>query len=266
MSRQESAERLPERSDYGSGCYRRCIVVEASGRRVRGELADDFHHFAVNLEHDGRRVVAVRGEAVRVPWATCPGALEPLRRMEGAPLDAAPDALHRFTDPRAQCTHLHDLACLAIAHAARSQTRGEPVRRYDATLPDRVEGRTRATLDRDGRRILDWSIDGTSIAESSPEGFAGWTLAGRDFREQMEGLRDADLVEATRVLQRAVFIGQGRRHDFDAMETAEAFAPTVGAACHTFDPSRIAGALRIVGTVRDFSDAPERILEREGRD
>ena len=147
-------ETLPLRDDYGSGCYRRCIVLEADGDTVRGELADDFHHFGVSLRHDGERALEVVGEDVRVPWTTCPGALEPLRRMEGAPLSRAVRDLLRHTSAREQCTHLHDLACLAVAHAARAAAGGAAMRRYDAEVPDRVGDETHSVLRRDGAVLL----------------------------------------------------------------------------------------------------------------
>ncbi|HKJ24475.1 MAG TPA: hypothetical protein VKB65_06610, partial [Myxococcota bacterium] len=94
----------PTRADFGGGCYRRRILLEAEGAEARGELADDFHHFAVRLRHDDARVVEVRGEDVRVPWVTCPGALAPLRRMEGVALSRTLPGILRHTDAREQCT------------------------------------------------------------------------------------------------------------------------------------------------------------------
>ena len=45
---------------YGSGCYRRTIVLRQSGpSRVEAAVEDDPHAFAITLEHDGERVTAV---------------------------------------------------------------------------------------------------------------------------------------------------------------------------------------------------------------
>ncbi len=253
---------LPQREKYGEGCYRRCIVLDAAVGSVRGELADDFHHFAVSLRHDGRTAGRLEGEAVRVPWTTCPGALEPLRRMEGAPITRTLADLTAHTRARAQCTHLHDLACLAIAQAARFAEGAAPRRRYDATLPDRTDGRTRATLARDGETILEWQLQKSRITDASLDAFTGLELGGIGLVRLIHRELDPDIAEAAWILQRAVFIGAGRRHDFEAMPAASVFAQVVGAACHTFDPARVDDAHRNRGTLRDFTRAPERILER----
>jgi hypothetical protein len=216
---------LPLRADYGEGCFRRCIVLESSwsGSRgeVRGELADDFHHFAIRLGHDDQRALQIEGEDVRVPWTTCPGALEPLRRMEGAPLSQSVLEIYRHTFPREQCTHLHDLACLAIAHATRSSASNPTRRRYDAVLPDPVEDATRPTLARDGEPMLQWSIEGTTVKDSTPPLFSGLRIGSPGFQRALLREQDCGLAEAAWVLQRAVFIGMGRRHDFERIHSAK---------------------------------------------
>jgi len=252
---------VPERPGYGEGIYRRSVRLASRDGEVRGELADDFHHFAVRLAHDGERAIAVEGEDVRVPWTTCPGALEPLRRMEGAPLGDSILAAFGHTRAREQCTHLHDLACLCLTHAARDAV----ARRYDIAVPDRVGNATEATLHRDGREVLRWRVRKSTVEEATPERFAGAPLGGMAFLGLLVRELDAepDLAEAAWMLQRAVFIAQGRRHDFEGIAEARVFAPVVGPVCHTFAPSRVADARRVHGTVRDFTDGPERIFDRE---
>jgi hypothetical protein len=253
--------RLGERTKMGPGVFRRSIALESSGGEVRGELADDFHHFAVRVVHDGERATRVEGEDVRVPWTTCPGAVEPLRRMVGAPVSDRVLEVFKHTRPREQCTHLHDLACLALTHAAR----GEGRRRYDVAVPERVGGATEAVLRFDGEDLLRWGLQGNRVQRSTPDVFDGLPLAISPFLDfLLDELRDRPaLVEAAWILQRAVFIGGGRRHDFEGMREAKDFAAVVGAACHTFAPERVGDARRVGGTVRDFSDAPEKVLDRE---
>lgn len=255
---------LPARKDYGGGCYRRSIRTWARDDEVTGELADDFHHFAVRLRHDGERIVAVEGEDVRVPWTTCPGAVAPLRQMAGARIAAGLLALQAHTPARTQCTHLHDLACLAAAHAWRARGGGAASRRLDVAVPDRAAGVTRASLSCDGVVRLEWEVRGSRVVGCAPGDFAGASLAGREFAERLASLGDPDAVEAAFVLRRALFIATGRRHDFEAMERASEFAPVVGAACHTFAPERVDEARRVHGTVRDFSDSARAIFERRG--
>lgn len=255
---------IQRRADYGNGCYRRAIKLEGDPASVRGELVDDFHHFAVDLRVDAGHVQEIKGEDIRVPWTTCPGALAPLRSMVGAPVAASILDLHRFTPPQSQCTHLHDLACLAVAHASRlSDSGGAAVRRYDVSLPDRQSGKTYAELSRDGEGVLSWSLARGTIESATPKDFQGAPLAGRPFKEILIALGNPDAIEAAWVLQRAVFVGTGRRHDFERMTVATEFASVVGGACHSFAKERVSQARKIPNTVRDFSDSSTASFDRE---
>ena len=91
------------------------------------------------------RVQRVDGWAVRHPYSTCPLAAGQLARLVGMSLESRRELRHRATRIRVeQCTHLLDLAGLAIAAAARPAWQ----RWYDISVPRRVDGRTRATLDK----------------------------------------------------------------------------------------------------------------------
>jgi len=250
---------VPPRSDYGTGCYRRAIRVRCEGDAVVGDLADDFHHFAVRVRHDGAAVTEVSGDGVRVPWTTCPGALEPLRRMEGVALSQPLLQLVRHTPAREQCTHWHDVACLAIVHAWRALRGGNPVRRYDVELADRVDGETPCAIRRDERPLFVWRVRGLQIVDGAGSAFTGLQIGRPEFREALATQSDPDLQEAIWVLYRAAFIGLGRRWDFDQLKTAAEFSSLAGA-CHTFSPERMADARRIRGTVRDFTERPDALL------
>src|SRR5207237_10898454 len=131
---------------YPSGSYRRRIHVTASPDHaaVTAELEDDFHHFRVTVAHDGARVTGVRGEGVRYPWSTCPLAAAQLEPLFGMSLSTRSTAVGDVVSARDNCTHMFDLAGLAVAHAARDGDR----RQYDITVSDPVGHRRRATLDR----------------------------------------------------------------------------------------------------------------------
>lgn len=242
----------PLRPDYGRGSYRRRIRLRAEGRCVTGDLEDDFHRFRVHLEHDGEVVVRAEGEALRFPWTSCPGAVAPLARLEGMRLSRSSRAAHGHTDPRAQCTHLFDLAGLAIAHASRGASRD-----YDIEVPDRVDGRTRATLRRDGEPLLHWEIERSRIA--APEPFAGRSTRS-GFLDWVQETLDPDLAEAALVLQRACSIALGRLYDMDRVEGPSAFGVMAGGVCHTFSPGTMEQARRVVGSARDLTQAPEALL------
>jgi len=175
----------------------------------------------------------------------------------GMPLAAAASAVRRRTDPRAQCTHLLDLAGLAVAHAAAGRER----RGYEIEIPDRVEGRSHARLRRDGEALLDFEIDRGAIVSPAP--FAGQPSFGAGFGRWAEATLAPDLAEAAIVLQRACGISMGRQWDMDQVPGAWAFGAMMGGACHTFGAGVVEGAHRVVGSMRDFTDAPERLLAGE---
>jgi hypothetical protein len=227
--------------------YRRRIALWTEDGLVRGSLVDDFHDFTVRLEHDGVHVLKIEGAARRIPWVTCPAAAVPLLRLEGMPLTRSLRQIARHTDPRAQCTHLFDLASLAVSFAASGAAR----RLYELAVPDRVGARTEATLSRDGSPALRWQIDAARVEDPPP--FAGRSLAGGGFLEWVEAALDADLAEAAQVLRRAVVISYGRRFDFDRVPDARTFQNYAGGACFTFSPERVAEAVRVVGSVRDWT-------------
>jgi hypothetical protein len=248
---------LEPRPDYGRGVFRRRIELRGGDRCVEADLEDDFHRFGVRLEHDGRQVVRIAGAAGRYPWSTCPGALAPLERLVAMPLAAAASAVRRWTDPRAQCTHLLDLAGLAVAHAAAGRER----RGYEIEIPDRVEGRSHARLRRDGEALLDFEIERGAIV--SPEPFAGQPSFGGGFGRWAEATLAPDLAEAAIVLQRACGIAMGRQWDMDQVPGAWVFGALTGGACHTFGARVVEDARRVLGSMRDFTDAPERLLPGE---
>jgi hypothetical protein len=151
----------------------------------------------------------------------------------------------RMTNPAEQCTHLMELAGLAIAAAARSTAQ----RWYDIAVPQRVAGRTLATLDRDGSRVLAWELLDTTIMGPAP--FQGVSL-----REGMAACARAHLPEeedeAALILRRCALISLGRAKNLDAQVHAE---PT--GRCFVQQPERAAQGRRMVGSTMDFSVAAQ---------
>ncbi|HTD72835.1 MAG TPA: DUF2889 domain-containing protein [Steroidobacteraceae bacterium] len=210
---------------------------------MRACLEDDFHHFRVRIVHVIGTVQHVEGSAVRHPYSTCPLAAAQLTRLVNAPLNGLAHSIMRVADPSEQCTHLMELAGLAIAAAARSIAQ----RWYDIAVPRRVAGRTLATLDRDGRRMLAWELVDTTITAPAPfqdvplrKGMAAWALANLS----------EDEAEAALVLRRCALISLGRAMNLDAQVHAE---PT--GRCFVQQPERAPQGLRIVGSIIDFSEA-----------
>ena len=156
--------------------YRRRIVVNPEHGAVTAILEDDFHHMRVTLRHDGEMVLAIEPEMLRWPWSTCPGAQARLiETFRGLPL--AEVSARR--DKRLNCTHLHDLAVLAAAHAHDSAEL-----RYAIEADDPVQGEVEQRLWRNDVPLLVWrERDGQLTA---PPEIAGQTLF--TLREWIAGL------------------------------------------------------------------------------
>lgn len=248
------------RPDVDADAYRRRVRLVSSPAGNDGlavvvaDLDDDFHRFRVTLCHDGDRVHSVEGQGLRFPWSTCPDAAGPLRALEGAPLATRATAAAAHADPRSTCTHMFDLAALAMAHAAA----GRDTRQYDAEIPARVDHRTRARLWRDGDLVLDWTVDDrTGLVDAPRYSDAPWQGG---FMRWADAVLDPDAAEAAIVLRRAVTIGMGRGMDLDVYARAEEIAPVMNAICYTFQSPQVEVALRHRGATRDRARTPEALL------
>jgi Protein of unknown function (DUF2889) len=255
-----------DRPDPQADAYRRAVRLVAHPadddglQTVVADLDDDFHRFRVTLRHDGRRVVSVEGEGIRFPWSTCPDAAVPLRALEGAPLSVRATAAADHANPKATCTHMFDLAALAMAHAGAGRA---GTRLYEAEIPKRERGHTRARLWRDGELVLDWTVDDRNgVLDAPPYSDAPWQGG---FMQWVDANLEPDAAEAAIVLRRAVTIGHGRGMDLDVYDRAEEIAPMMNAICFTFQSPQVEVALRHRGATRDRGATPEALLGDDGK-
>jgi len=216
--------------------YRRRIRIEPSAHGVIAMLEDDIHCLAVILRHDGERVLAVEPVTERMPWDTCPGAAAKLVETFAGQLLSEVTARR---DKKQNCTHLHDMAVLAAAHAHERESLT-----YEIFASDPVEGVRILEIRRDGGRLHRWvERDGILSEPSELAGRALFTL--RDWIGTLEG---ADQ-EAARVLQWGSLVAHGRTMSMEDQSHAAEMPPN----CYTFQPERAAVAQRI-GERFDFSD------------
>lgn len=215
------------------GFWRRFRVTPGAGR-VRSEVEDDYHCMRVTVHHDGVTATRIEAELLRAPWTTCPGA--PAQLVQTFTGVALADFAARGDKP-GNCTHLHDLALLAAAHAFDTQ----PLV-YDAQIADPVDGLRRAELRRDGRTLLAWTEMAFRIV--APAELAGITLD--KLRPWIEA-QDVQTQEAARLLRWANMIANGRLIPIEKQSDATRMPST----CYTFQPERKTIARR-VGVIRDF--------------
>jgi len=240
---------------YGQGVYRREVSVRMPEPGVAiGEVIDDFHHFRSTVRYSTGVVREVRGETVRYPWATCAGAIGPLQRLVGMTLAGAGSvrAAADHTPWRAQCTHLFDAAAIAIARASR---RVGPVT-YRIAAPDALGGCSRIELERDGRPLLAWSLEGLRI--TAPDPYTGHLLRGGAFADWAEAALDPETAEAVLVLQRAATISGARTIDLERIERADLVLPqNPMGQCHTYTPGTVEQGLRMRGSVRNLTQVDD---------
>lgn len=236
---------FPPNPDFGRGATRRQILLVNAPGRVDAALADPFHEMRCELEHDGTRVTDIRGETIRIPNSSCPGAVRVLRELIGLPLHSDGEAF--FGDGRAKrhCTHLLDLAVLAIAQAARP----ERERRYEAVAPDELDAPVTIEVRRNGAPVHTWEArDGCITAPAA--------LAGRPLRAGFAAWAPqhfgADDLEAATVLARTYMIAIGRRYLTDALEGRPiSLNRVLAGACYSYAPERIAEGVYRSDNVRE---------------
>lgn len=227
--------------------YRRRIRIEPRGDTNAGVvlamLEDDMHCMAVTLRHAGGVVSAVEPVMQRAPWTTCPGARAQLvATFAGQPLTE----ITAKREKRANCTHLHDLAVFAAAHAD-----GAPLV-YDVLVSDPIEGERLLELRRDGAPVLLWREHAGLIVE--PVTANGLML--HQLRDWIAKL-PVDLQEPARVLQWAGLVAHGRTIPLEQQSRATDLPPN----CYTFQPERAVTAER-VGELRDFNEGKGEPLDR----
>jgi hypothetical protein len=224
--------------------FRRRFKVTPAARWVRSEVEDDYHHMSVTIRHDGRLATSIEPVMLRAPWTTCPGAVA---QLASTFTGVALDAFAGRGEKQANCTHLHDLALLAAAHACDR----EPLL-FDILVSDPVDGKRRAELRRNGLSILSWTETRFRIVE--PAELAGITLDKmRPWIDSLEPQRQ----EAVRLLRWGNMIANGRTIPLEKQSDASRMP---SGSCYTFQPHRAVDARR-VGVIRDFSNGTAQLLD-----
>ena len=234
--------------------YRRAIRILADAGRAVAEIEDDFHHFIVTVRHADGRVTDAKGQAVRYPWSQCPMAGAALGGLRGLELGAHPTAVYRHVDPLGQCTHMLEMAGLAVAQAAR----GPGARRYDVSVSDPVGSQIEAELLCDGAPLACWTLqDGVIVEPAERRG-----QRPSDFRSRALRELPPQEAEILLILRRAIGLAASRRWDVDRFPTAAAMNREP--ACFVFRPGVAELAARRYGSIRDFSAGPGPLADAPG--
>jgi hypothetical protein len=217
--------------------FRRRILISPQPGRVSAYVEDDYHCMGVTLHHANGIATKVEPDMIRVPWTTCPGAPAVLEKtFTGLALDAFAKRGEKFSN----CTHLHDMALLAAAHANDAA----PLT-YDILVSDPVEGRSTAELRRNGVVVLDWVQAEGKFVEPAH-------LAGKRIDELGPWIAslDAEGQEYARIFRWATMIAHGR---LMTNEIRSGMARKGVGQCFTFQPETAATTVYRPETVQDFS-------------
>lgn len=246
---------VPLNPDYGKGIYRRSILLCNQDGKTTAELEDNNHALRILLIHNRKVVKGISAETIRVPNNTCDGSVNLLQDLVGARLSASPRAIIGYTKRRANCTHLYDLAVLAVSQAWRGETR----RRYDIEIPDEVEGVTTSNVRRNGQMVLRWTLKNNVI--QSPRLFRG-LHAVQGIRPWLEKNLEGDELEAALTLQQGHFVAQSRIFNLNAIAGHRLEEDTMmEGVCYAYGPGIIKKGYCLANTVKDFTHTPEKMLQ-----
>lgn len=243
--------------DYGDGIFRRRIRLTQGDHYVVAELEDCCHAMRLQLRHDGHRIVGMDGEVLRAPVTSCSLAPEKLQDFVGLALCDEQDSYRRATPAHMHCTHLYDMALLAIAHSQQAQT----TQQVDITVADERAGLLESEIQLDGVLIHHWCLRGKTIeypseygGQSVFKGFIAWA------KQQFDGVA----LNCAFALQRGIMVAHARRWDMDSVagKPAADFGPGLGV-CYSYSDGRETRSVRSANSTRDFTHTPEQLLRFE---
>lgn len=249
-------DQYPTTPGYGEGVYIRGLsFYQEANNLIHAELEDCNHAFKVSITHDQQQVTKVTGQALRTPFDTCNGALEPLQQLIGTSLQTSLKDLYAQFNTKQQCTHWIDLAFLAISFW---QT-GKAKTHYRITIPDEIDSPTTLTLQENDTIMLEasikkWQIQAPNQHANKPllKGFGAWVSQIEDELE----------FKLWQIAQKAYFVASARPYDLNKLagEPAIKHKEVMLGACYTYSEPVIHQAKRSKNAVRDFSQDDTQVL------
>lgn len=241
--------------DYGRGAFRRALRLRVAAERIQVELEDANHAFRLCLTHDGRHITGVAAETLRYPFVTCSEAGGPLRRIVSCPLDADAARLRSSFPQSENCTHLHDMSLLGLAHAREVGLD----RLYEVTVLDERDGLTEASITCDGTTVHEWTVRDHAVA--APQAHAGRPLM-RGFYAWVARSYSGLALEAAVALQRGYFVAQSRRYrSWPAADYPARANHMPDGTCYSYNHAVVDRALRVEGTVWDLTHRRDHLLQ-----
>ena len=223
-------------------------MLERKGDRLSAALLDDFHTMDIALTLAGDTIVEVAAHMDRFPRTTCPGAVGTLQAaLRGRRIDDR-SAQIRGVDRGEQCTHLIDLAAVALSWGGRDGA----TQIIEVALTDRdAEHRQNLHMTVDGVPALACEFQDETIL--APEAHRGRKLFGGFARWVDETFTRAE-GRLWLVAQISVFVGTGRAYIVDSPVPRRSSAePARRGACFSYSGEAFDTAFDNIGYVRDHS-------------
>lgn len=211
---------------------------------------DDTHHAMwLLLEYRDYVVTAIQAAIERGPATPCGGATAGLQSLVGLPLAAEVGVISELLPCTSNCTHLIDLARLAMATARRG---GSGSVEWRIAVPDLIGEAKWVEIERDGIVVHRWRVADGVIKQ--PESLSGYPVM-KGFYAWAREMFSGEELEAATMLQRGIFVSCGRKHIVDeAPPVPLRLSDGMAGACHSYSEANLASATNVIGYVRDFSD------------
>jgi hypothetical protein len=239
---------LPYRTAYGDGVFVRSLAIgsPAPGRTSLA-MEDPVHSFQIDFSHVEGRITGVEARWDRHPLSSCAGAPDALADMVGCRLSESVFEISRHTDASRQCTHLHDMFCIAATHAHR----GLPDCRWDVVVPDAIDGKVTATLLRNGEVVLTLVLEPDGHTIFAPEPCRGLSVL-KGFMAWVRRHVPSEQHEQYFLMQKALFLTQIQKIDAESLigQPAAMSGPPTGT-CFGSQAGRYESSTR-VGVIRRF--------------
>lgn len=217
------------------------------GHSVLATLDDNHHAMWCRLHHDGQAAVRVESGMPRVPLTTCPAAAALLDELIGLPLSTVRSDLFAGGRARRQCTHLFDIAALALLFANAP----EDSRTIDVVIPDDLAGRLTVSGMLNGETAIEFVVQSERIA-SPPE------LAGQHLKLGYVPWASARFggayLDVALMMQKAFMVAEGWPYLIDRQPgRGVTDATELKGACFSYTEPRFSNAREVAPHVIDFS-------------
>lgn len=242
------------RSDYGTGSYRRKILIETTTGLVSAMLEDDPHGFRLQLFHDGKVATDIKVEAIRYPYDTCSSAADKIEPLIGLPLVQL-ENLSSVAKAREHCTHQFDLLQLALDHWRETGTCYE----YSINIPDEVDGEQSGSISCNGEQVHHWDVANNLI--TAPESLRDRPLRRGFYAWVAEEIHPSQR-RAAEMLQRGFIVSTSRTVDMELFADQPVIVDVMPTgACYSLQLGTVEHARRNKGVTRDFTNNEEMLLK-----